>query len=169
MLVLATTLLGVASPVWVDEVNLAKAMTELSDAVEASEKTPTPALLLATEACEALLSRPETIVAKGSGWTLRYEFEHGSVFARDGVYIMHVLGEEDFPESCGVIAMPSEGYSLVKQSFSQKYGPLVTPNHVADNGRLYPTSTITGPVYSYRLRSADNPKSALTITVRHKE
>ena len=140
---------------------------ELMAEVEAAEGKSTASLVKATQTCEALLSEPIAFKSAEKGWTVKYRGADGTMLTQNGVVIMHLPSDLDFPESCGVIAKPSESYSQIKQAFASKYGPLVTSND--DDRRLYPTLTVSYQKFSYRIRSAENPKSALSITVRHKE
>lgn len=166
---LAIAMLTFNSPASAAEVDVGVVMAELTSAVEASERTLTSSLLGATETCEGLLSQTKSVGHPDQGWVLRLKFENGSIYTKSGVFIMHVLSDEDFPESCGVIGIPFENYDLIKQTFSKKYGTLITPDDPAYRDRPFPTATLSSAQYSYRLRSAENPESALAITVRHKE
>jgi hypothetical protein len=166
---LAIAMLAFNSPASAAEVDISVVMAELTSAVEASEPTLTSSLLGAIEICEDLLSQTKTVAAPEHGWVLRLNFENGSIYTKSGMFIMHVLSGEDFPEQCGVISIPFEDYDLIKLTFSKKYGTLTASDDAAYRDRPFPTATLSSTQYSYRLRSAENPESALAITVRHKE
>lgn len=150
-------------------IDVSALMLEVTREVNASNPTSTLALLEATSVCEGLLSRSKLPSDNNNAWVNRFNYQGSSIFTRGGTLVFHILADGDFVESCGVIAIPSDPYHLVQQAFEDKYQmPLLSDK--GDNfDRLYPTANMATKLYTYRFRSAENPKAALSITIRHKE
>jgi hypothetical protein len=149
-------------------VDIQALMLEVTRDVNGSNPSSISALFQATSACEDLLSISK-IGQEDRSWLLRFEYDGSAVFTKDGILIMHRLSNGDFPESCGVIAVPTDNYESIKQAFERKYDSPILPNDSDDSGRLYPSANIGTEQYTYRLRSAEYPKEALSIVVRNKE
>ena len=143
------------------EQGLPELIGELTANVESSRGEPTQSFLEAAAACEMMLSAPEQFSPSGGQWLVRYQGDDVSVFTREGVIIMQRLKDGDFPESCGIVAVSADSEPQVVQAFSKKYDAVIS----SDKG----TSTFSTQTHTYRIRPAKNPKSALSVVVRHKE